>query len=537
MMPLWRQVSEYVDPSRGRFSEGDDRKRAIRRSRNRVINGWATYVARIAAAGLTSHSTSKARPWFRLAASDPRLNESFDVRVWLDEVSQIVRDTLAASNFYKAMPVVNLETVLYGVCPMLVLESPSEVIRFYPLTIGSYAVGLDDEGRVDTLWRCYPKTARQLEQRYGRDRLPRMVLDALDNGRVDSTFTVESLAERNPEAAPGIGPMRLQAADKRPFREIVWIQGGDSDPHGVLDIGGHYEPMFVCSRWNPVADDVYSCSPGIDALGDIKQLQYQEGKKLKLADLLSEPPLGVPDSLKTSGGNASLAAGAINYLPSNAVGARAEPLYVPLPAAYTALTQDIEEIKRRINAFFYYDLFLMLAAMDDRERTATEIAERKEEKSIVLSPTLEAQTDEIYDPVVLRTFRLLERAGRLPEPPEALAGSPVKIEYTSILAQAQRAVGSAEIERVVAFAGQAAQFDQNVLDKIDFDQALDEYNASRGGPASIVRSDDDVKAMRDARQQQQAMAQAAAMAKPAADFASAAKTMGEAQQGNEAMGQ
>ena len=67
-----------------------------------------------------------------------------------------------------------------------------------------------------------------------------------------------------------------------------------------------------------------------------------------------------------------------------------------------------------------------------------------------------------------------------------------------------------------------------VLDKLDGDQAVDEYSNAVGGPASIIRSDDNVASMRADRAQQQQMQQMAALAQPMKDGAQAIKTASEA---------
>jgi len=307
----------------------------------------------------------------------------------------------------------------------------------------------------------------------------------------------------------------------------VWMDCGN-DTDGVLHIGGHYEFPAVVIRWNPVGGDVYSTSPALDALGDIKQLQYLEGKKLELIDLQATPPLGLPDSLRNTG-EGSLRPGTKTYLPATAGREAATPLYTPDPRAVQMLAAEIREVEARIQDAFFYNLFLMLATLDDRDRTATEIAERREEKAAVLGPSLEAVTDEGLDPIVIRTYKILERAGRLPPPPEALDGVPIKIEYTSILAQAAKAHGTASIERVLNFVGAAAGLvGPAVLDKLDPDQMIDEYADRVGVPVSVIRSDEAVEETRQARQQQEQMQQLAMMAQPAAQGAQAVKALAEA---------
>lgn len=535
----WMTVTEYVDPARGRFDGEGTKTTTKKRSRAKIINGTATKCVRVATAGMSSHMTSKARPWFNLTTPDPAMGQIQDVRVWLDNVTTILRDTLAKSNFYKAMPVCYTEDLSYGVAAMMIVENAEEVVRFHPLTIGSYAIGLDDAGKVDSLWRCYTKTARQLVQKYGRldpetgqrvpdeSKLPQRIIQAY-KGSPDQEFTVEALYEPNPDARPGIGPLGVQAPKSRPYREVVWIGGSGDEKHGVLDIGGHYEQPFVSIRFNPVGDDIYSACPGTDSLGDIKQLQYLEGQKLRLIDLMAEPPLSVPDTMRNIG--ASLAPRTKNYLPQSQTGAKVEPTYTPQPGSLQWILQEIREVESRIETAMFYDLFRMLDSLGDQTgRTATEIAERKEEKATVLGPTLEIVTDEGLDPTVVRVYRLLERAGRLPPPPDVLANIPLKIEYTSILAQAMKASGTSGIERTAAFVAQMAQVaGPSALDKFDADQAIDEYSERTGAPASIVRDDDAVLAIRQGRAAQEAQQAALAAAKPMADGAQAIKTLNEA---------
>ena len=251
-IPDWMQVTDYIDPSRGEFdgsaAAGATKKK---RSRSKIINNTATRCIRTATAGMSSHMTSKARPWFNLTTPDPAMGQLQEVKVWLDNVTTIIRDTLAKSNFYKAMPVCYTEDLSYGVAAMMVSSHMEEVARFHPLTVGSYAISLDEAGKVDSLWRCYSRTARQLVEKYGKidpetgkrvpdaDKLPENIIRAYKD-RPDSKFTVEALYEPNPEARPGVGPMGVQVAKYRPYRELIWISGsGSADRHGLLHQDGH----------------------------------------------------------------------------------------------------------------------------------------------------------------------------------------------------------------------------------------------------------------------------------------------------------
>ena len=167
----------------------------------------------------------------------------------------------------------------------------------------------------------------------------------------------------------------------------------------------------------------------------------------------------------------------------------------------------------------------MLINTDRREITAREIDERHEEKLLALGPVLEQLNQDVLDPLIDITFNIMYRQGLIPEPPEEIAGTQLKVEYISILAQAQKMVGLAGIERFAGFVGQVATYDPQVLDKVDRDQMIDEYGDITGVPPRIIVPDDKVAAIREGRaavaKQQEQMAALASGAKTAKDLSGA----------------
>jgi hypothetical protein len=156
----------------------------------------------------------------------------------------------------------------------------------------------------------------------------------------------------------------------------------------------------------------------------------------------------------------------------------------------------------------------MLASSDRREFTATEIAERKEEKLLALGPVLEQLNQDLLDPLIENTFNIMLQQGLLPEPPEELQGMALKIEYTSIMAQAQKAIGISGLDRFI---------------QVDADEAIDLYGDMTGMPPTLIRDDDKVAAIRQQRAQAQAKQAAAENAQMTAQ---SAKTLSETNMNN-----
>jgi hypothetical protein len=200
------------------------------------------------------------------------------------------------------------------------------------------------------------------------------------------------------------------------------------------------------------------------------------------------------------------------------------------------LMEDIQELRNEINKAMFVDTFLMLAN-DARAQppTAEEIRARETERMLMLGPVVERGGTEIFQPSFDRVFAIMVRRSMpywtgvlngepmLPPPPPELAGVALKVELISILAQAQKAVSLSGIERLAGFVGQMAQAQAAIgvqptaQDKLDVDQSIDEYAQALGTSPNIVRSDEEVAQLRDARAQAQAKQQQMAAAEQQAN--------------------
>ncbi|WP_299546964.1 portal protein, partial [uncultured Tateyamaria sp.] len=275
------------------------------------------------------------------------------------------------------------------------------------------------------------------------------------------------------------------------------------------------------ARWQADALDDYGTDcPGMTALAGCRQLQHQQIKKAQAIDKMVNPHLQVPADL-TRNTRAFLPGGTTPYNQTTAHGG-IRPIHdVNFRLDY--MLQDIGEVQGRINESFFVDLFLMISQQDDI-RTATEITLRNEEKLLALGPTLQRVQTELLDPMIDRVFSLMERAGAIPPAPEEMNGQQLEVKYVSMLAQAQQTVGASSIERYVQMAGAIAAVQPNVLHKVNYDGVMDEYGDILGVPKSLINSEEDVAATRQAEAEQ---AQQAQQAELAASAAQTAKTASE----------
>jgi len=439
-----------------------------------------------------------------------------------------MREIFASSNLYEVLPILYRELGLFGTSAMSVVEDFDDVIRCYHHPVGEYSIGINDRYDVDTFYRVIDMSVGQIVQRWGLDAVSSDTMQLWKEGNVDAWRPVVHCIEANDDR-----DLMLTDSKNKPYRSVYYEMGKThaSATGELLSEQGFDEFPVMVPRWELTGGDIYGTDcPGMTALGDIRALQIEEKRKAQAIDKLASPPLKGPSSLRNIPVN-SLPGGLTLY-DNDQAREGLQPIYQVNPRIQE-LMADIQQVEHRINRAFYADLFLMIANSDRRQVTAREIDAKQEEKLLGLGPVLERVNNSLLDPLISRTFAIMARADILPPIPDALQNMPLKVEYISIMAMAQRAIGTGAIERTSMFVSQLAQADPSVVDKIDLDQAIDEYTSMVGVDPRIVRDDEVVAEIRAQRQQMQQMQQMAEMAKTASE---AGRNMSQTPITNEAEG-
>ncbi|WP_417201698.1 portal protein [Sutterella wadsworthensis] len=511
-MTQWLEISEHITPSRGRFLIGKNRNES--RSRwNRIVDSSAVRAANILAAGLMSGMTDPSSQWFALTTGTPNLDEAQAVKVWLDQVQRIMEMAFTRTNTYQALHQGWRDVGTYGVMAMVIAEDDREVFHCYPLSVGEYAIGVDDRGVPDTLYRRFIMTAAQLVARFGRSKLSADVLRNFDAGQVDHEYKLIHAIEPRFDRQYGKRDSR-----NMPWRSVIIQIDSDGTKDGILEESGFNEFPCVVGRWGASASDVYSEeSPGMVALGDVRQLQHEQKQKGNSIDYIVNPPLIMPTAARDN--EDDFEPGGRIYLDAPAQKDAVQSAW-QVQMDINALRQDIAEVQQRINQAFSVDMFLMLSGQQMGKMTATEVAERHEEKLMMLGPVLSRLNNEVLKPLIERTFSILYRAGQLPPAPPELAGVKLSIEYTSMLARSQRAIRANSLDQFLQRIGQVAQFDPNVLAKIDSFRIVDEYADYLSVAPSVVVPTEQAQQKIEAQQQAQQQAQQAEQMQQAADAVS-----------------
>jgi hypothetical protein len=505
----WQELGDHLMPRSARFFK-TDRNKGTRKHQN-IFDSTATRALNVLAAGMMAGMTSPARPWFRLAIEDRDLMEYASVKTWLSETQRRMLHIFATSNTYMMLHSVYEDLGCFGTSCAIGMDDFDNLIHHYNAPIGEYCLATDFKGRVNTVYREFEKTVGELVGEFGLNSLSPTVRNMYSNGNYDAWIPVMHVVEPRLDR-----DVRKKDGYNKRWKSCYFEQGREDAGERMLREGGFDDFPALAPRWRRSGGDVYGSSPGMEALGDIKQLQHEQLRKANGIDYMTKPPLQVPTSMK--GREVDFLPGGITYADQIGQNAGIRSMW-EVRLDLNHLLEDIRDVRERINSCFNADMFLMLSGGDMTRMTATEVAERHEEKLLMLGPVLERLHNELLKPLIDNTFTKMVAAGAVPPPPPELEGMDLNIEFVSMLAQAQRAVATNSIDRFVMNLGAIAQMKPEVLDKFNADEWADAYSDMLGVDPELIVSSEQVTMVRQSRAEQAQKEEMMAQAQMEADAA------------------
>lgn len=476
-------------PRSGRFFT-QDRNVGTRRHNN-ILDNTGTRSVRVLSAGMMSGMTSPARPWFRLSTPDPELAKVANVKEWLSKVTDMMRTVFLRSNIYRALHQAYEELAVFGTHATIYSEDYTDVVRAYPMTCGEYAIATNWRGEIVTLYREFDATVGAMVKEWGYENCSILAKSLYDRGALDQWVTIIHAIEPRADRDPSKSDAKNMA-----WRSCYFEIGADEGKY--LSESGFPELPLTCARWQVSSGDIYGNSPGMEVLGDVKQLQQEQLRKAQAIDYQTKPPLQAPTSINKR--DMDSLPGGVTYYDATSPHSGIRPQF-EVRLDLNHLLADIQDVRARINSAFYTDMFLMISNQQDVRMTATEVAERHEEKLLMIGPVLERLHNELLDPLIDIVFAHMMRAGIVPPPPDEMRGMNLDVEYVSMLAQAQRAIGTNSVDRFVANLGVVAQVKPDVIDKFNADYWADSYSDMLGLDPQFVLPADGVAIIRQQRAQ------------------------------------
>ena len=531
----WRELADYILPRRYKWLVTPNQMGRGSPINQHILDSTGTICARNLGSGLVSGKSSPTSLWFKMRVGYVDSTQTSPVSLWLAEVERLLYLIFQESNFYNAIGQLYFDIVVFGTGAMLIHEDFDNVINCINPCLGEYYVDVDGKYRPTVFYREFTLTVYAVVAEFGYDNCSASVKEAYDiqdgSGRSREIIVAHSIEPNSDGKGRAFG-----FPEQFAFREAYWEwggsaspQGGSQSPPGFLRKAGYFEQPNVTGRWDIVSNDPYGRSPGMDALGDIKQLQLETRRKAQAIDKMVNPPLVADVQLKNQPAN--LTPGGITFV--SGYSASGKPGFASVydtKFPVQEITQDLSEVKVRISQTFFNDVLKVASQYETRSNvTALEWDLRKSEALVMLGPALERIDHEFLKPVLNRVFAIANRAGIIPPAPPEIQGHIMEVEFVSMLAKAQSAAQAGSIERVLSIVGNIAGVNPEVVDTIDFDYSIDKYSHLLNNDPKMIRSPEMRDLIRQQRAEAQQQAQQAAIAE---QLSKGAKNLAGADVGN-----
>lgn len=486
---------------------------------------------RVCTAGLRSGIMSSSRPWGKIKPGLRNFKPDQAAKEWFEDTNDRIMRVFAGSNYYQCGTQMFEDLTVFGTAPKLMYEDRQTIIRCQNPCAGEYYLGLGSDGRRNTFYRTFVQTVAQCVMMFGLQNCSQNVqtLWELKGSALETEVIIAHAIEPNFSLQmPGMGDKDLGVVPGNfTYREYYWEWGVSTAR--PCSVRGFRDKPFIAPVWAETSNDAYGRSPGMDALPDILQLHLMTVRQAEAIDKGVRPPLLADSALKNQ--PSSILPGRVTYVPDVSKGMKA---IFEMKLDLQHMTALIEKIEKRVEKWFFNDLFLMMENIPGvQPRNEMDIAERRGEKMQVLGPVVEGITSELAGDW-RRAYAIMSRRGLIRPKPDSLQGIPLDIEFDSMVTVAQRAAETASMERgMTVITSVDKQYpDKHVADNVNIDKWARSYLEKSNFPASDMNGEDEVKQIRDGRAKANAQAAAKAQAAQAMTHtlpavAGAAKTASE----------
>lgn len=501
---------------------------------DKVLNTAPFEALRKGSAGFLVNLMNPAMKWFHLepfkwtAENQEEDDGQSSMSEYLERLEGFVFDIMSKGGSYKAYKKMFEHLLAFGFGCIIVREDAKFVAVAECLPVGTYALGVDERGRVVRVNRRFAMTAEELVREFGGgerglDALPPDVIEAWrrgNNGK-DGNYVVECLIEPNcPTFACGtMEPLDYGIAKSMEYRSVYWLKGragttvSTKGYDGILCVRGYKFNPIVAPRLDCELGGIYGRGRGHDALNSCRALQALMLDELEISSNRAEPPLLASNDLREEG--LDLSRGAVTY---TNMGEQRSDLVVPIltnPPTSDETRRTAQEYEQRIKEIFFLSEFAtidslkMVNAAD--KRTAAEINALKSENMLQLGGIVLMLEDELLDPIVNVFVRYALKSGVV-----KLGGQVPKMDgkfptprYVGNLQLAQRTQELSSMDNSLNFAmgiaGNGAKLNlpgaAQVLDNFDFDRIVRARHRIVGASDTGMLSKDDVAKIRKAREE------------------------------------
>lgn len=484
----WQQIADRMLGRRDfivQESPGRRREREIYDTTGRTM-------VNLLSGGLHSLLTNPATQWFDLRTEDTSLMEIHEVNLWLDRVTSILLATFQRPEhrFVSQQDEVFLDLVAFGTGTMFIGDTAGQPVLFSARPLSEIYLAENQNGRVDTVFRKFRMTARQVVLKWGGE-APEKARKAVSDGRSEEDcWLLHAVFPSNDPARPDDLPRNRLAFDS------VFLSVDEKKVLGRPN--GYEEQPYLVARWRVDGGEVYGRGPGDDALADQKMASAMKQVALQSVQMSMAPPFITEDDgsiiqldMRPFGRNIVKPGGFLN-----------PPIQALDTGARIQMGIDlIRDTRQQVEEAFHFELLKLIQNRGLTPMTARQATLIQNSVERLLAPILGRQHEDYLGPMIDRVYGILLRRNEIPAPPPALSGQPLKIEYVSPITRAQK---RGDVDATLQFLQSLVEIEQirpGTMDLVDLDEAMRFVGVQSDVPASVMRSRRDIVALRQIQAQ------------------------------------
>lgn len=500
-----------------------------KRNNQHIVDPTHIIALRSYVAGFSEGNTSASRSWFKYRHPDTLMNKVTSSKKWIDHFNDRCTANAQQSNLYLALGEFYYE---YGSANtgVLFLETRNKKMFWTVIPAGSYRLMMGPDGRSNILIYERCMSVKMIVEEYGTytesgkpdwSKFSERVKNAYESGRYSEEIEIVTVVQPNKmfsERLIELGKNRKYVAttyeSTKPARsagydptmgKYQYIKNDDGSDK-ILRTGYYKKQPFIAGKNSGGMFPYGERGPTTESLGLIKANNKRRLKQDKAIDQMVDP---------TTYGPASVRKSYLSTAPSVHVPMSPEEMKLgglkrlfEINPAIGALIQDTKDERGLINKLYYQD-FLLYLTQNQKTRTAEEVRAVQSEQQLVVGPNFQSLNWTVNLPLTdMIADWTLANDPFLPPPPKELGGQSIQPVFISLFAQAQKSADLPNIQTFLNMVLGVGTVNQEIMLKLDTSVLADIFEDRLFLPAGLVRSKEDVDAMKeqmqnDMRKQQQ----------------------------------
>lgn len=486
----WQQCSDRALPKKSDvYIEPWNRVRGEKKNSPNILTDSTAINANVnLAAALHSMLTNPSQKWFELTTGDDDRDAKHENAVWLEKATDLMHNVFNASNFQTEIHEVYLDLGCFGTSVLEVLPDEETIVRFKSRPIYEVYIEENAAGHVNKIYREFELPIGEVADIFGEDALDEKMKKNLKKDPDTKERILHLICSDIDAARMGIVP------EKGFKKKFVSLYVATRSPQ-ILEKKGMNRFPYLTPRWTKISGEVYGRSSTMQALADIKLANQIKANLIRYNQKVTDPPMLIPDD--GFGIPVDLRPGGTTYVRA---GTQDEIKTIPLNGQPIVTKDMLIDLQADIRKAYFMD---HLQLREGPQKTAQEVLQLSEESLRFMAPQLARQHDELLAPLVDIVLREMLDRNLFPEHPADLAGTEVKVRYTSQIAKAQRASEGNSLLRTIELMIPFLETDPSIMDIFDGDEVGKYASFITGLPAKLMRDPKEVAAMRQQRAEAQ----------------------------------